>query len=142
MATKAAAPKPAKKKDANPEFDAAYTELRDILAKHTRKLNVVKDDANTYCIESKKPMYKDRPMMFGAVMKKSYVSFHLVPLYLMPELKKSLSPELMKRMQGKACFNFSKPEPELFKELVTLTETSLKAFEAWKEKDMKSVKCD
>jgi hypothetical protein len=142
MATKAAAPKTAKKKDSNPEFDAAYAELREILSKHARKLNVVKDDANNYCVESKKPKYKDHPMMFGAVMKKSYVSFHLVPLYLMPELTKSISPELKKRMQGKACFNFRKPEPELFKELVSVTETSLKAFEAWKEEDMKSVKCD
>jgi hypothetical protein len=142
MATKVAAPKTAKKKDTNPEFDAAYTELRNILAKHARRLNVAKDDADTYCLESKKPMYKDHPMMFGAVMKKSYVSFHLVPLYMMPELKKSVSPELMKRMQGKACFNFRKPEPELFKELVTLTGTSLKAFEAWKEEDMKNAKCD
>jgi hypothetical protein len=142
VATKVAAPKTAKKKDANPEFDAAYAELRNILAKHARKLNVVKDDANTYCLESKKPMYKDHPMMFGAVMKKSYVSFHLVPLYLMPELTKSISPELKKRMQGKACFNFRKPEPELFKELVALTETSLKSFETWKEDDMKSVKSD
>jgi hypothetical protein len=140
MATKAA---PAKKnKDANPEFDAAYAELHAILAKHARKLNVVKDDASTYCLESKKPMYKDHPMMFGAVMKKGYVSFHLVPLYMIPELKKSISPELMKRMQGKACFNFRKPEPDLFKELEALTATSLKAFEKWKEEDMKAAKCD
>jgi hypothetical protein len=140
MATKAA---PAKKsKDTKPEFDAAYAELHAILAKHARKLNVVKDDASTYCLESKKPMYKDHPMMFGAVMKKGYVSFHLVPLYMMPALKESISPELMKRMQGKACFNFRKPEPDLFKELETLTATSLKAFEKWKEEDMKAAKCD
>lgn len=139
MATK---PAVAKKKDSNPEFEAAYTELRKILAKHARKLNVAKDDATTYCLESKKPKYKGHPMMFGAVMKKSYISFHLVSLYMMPELKKSLSPELKKRMQGKACFNFRKPEPELFKELVTLTETSLNAFESWKEEDMKKAKCD
>jgi hypothetical protein len=140
MATKAA---PIKKKNAaSPEFEAAYTELRAILAKHASKLNVVKDDASTYCLESKKPMYKDHPMMFGAVMKKSYVSFHLVPLYLMPDLTKSISPELKKRMQGKACFNFRKPEPDLFQELMALTATSLKAFDKWKEEDMKAVKCE
>ena len=128
MATKAA---PAKKnKDANPEFDAAYTELHAILAKHARKLNVVKDDATTYCLESKKPMYKDHPMMFGAVMKKGYVSFHLVPLYMMPELKKSISPELMKRMQGKACFNFTKRDPELLSELGQVTR---RGYDAWRK---------
>jgi hypothetical protein len=139
MPAKAAA---AKKKAANPDFDAAYVELRSILTKHARKLNVVKDDADTYCVESKKPMYKGHPMMFGAVMKKSYVSYHLMPLYMKPELTKSLSPELKKRMQGKSCFNFRKPEPELFKELAALTKTSLKSFAGWKEEDMKRVKCD
>ncbi len=140
MATKAA---PAKKnKEVDPDFDAAFTQLRAILSKHARKLNVVKDDPTTYCLESKKPMYKNHPMMFGAVMKKSYISFHLVPLYLKPELTKAISPELMKRMQGKACFNFRKSEPVLFKELEAVTATSLKAFENWKEADMKAAKCD
>jgi hypothetical protein len=139
MATK---PAVSKKTATSPEFEAAYTELRSLLARHAPKLNVVKDDGTTYCLESKKPMYKSHPMMFGAVMKKSYISFHLVPLYLKPELTKGLSPELKKRMQGKACFNFRKPEPELFKELKSLTETCLKAFESWKEEDMKSAKCD
>lgn len=140
MAPKAAPAK--KRKETNPDFDTAYSELRAILAKHASKLNVVKDDVTTYCLESKQPMYKGHPMMFGAVMKKSYVSFHLVPLYLKPELTKPISSELKKRMQGKACFNFRKAEGDLFKELEGLTATSLKAFEKWKEEDMKAVRCD
>jgi hypothetical protein len=37
---------------------------------------------------------------------KSYVSFHLIPVYMFPDLLKGLSPALEKRMQGKSCFNF------------------------------------
>ncbi len=45
------------------------------------------------------------------------------------ELKKGLSPELKKRMQGKTCFNFKTvPEAALLKELKALTKAGMKAF--------------
>lgn len=78
MASKTAA---AGKRNTNPDFDAAYIELRNILAKHARQLNVVNDDANTYCVESKKPMYKSHPMMSGGVMKKAQPSSGLHVLH-------------------------------------------------------------
>ena len=44
-----------------------------------------------------------RPLFAAAVqIKKSYVSFHLMPVYANPALLDSLSPALRKRMQGKA----------------------------------------
>jgi hypothetical protein len=46
-------------------------------------------------------------LFFGAVMRfKSYVSYHLTPLYVCPEMAKTVSSALKKRMQGKSCFNF------------------------------------
>jgi hypothetical protein len=52
---------------------------------------------------------------------KNYVSFHLMPIYMNPALQKRVSPQLKKRMQGKACFNFSAVDPVLFRELEELT---------------------
>jgi hypothetical protein len=59
-----------------------------------------------------------RPVWFGAVAtKKSYVAFHLFPLYEHPALAEGISPSLGKRRQGKSCFNFKAMDPELFEEL-------------------------
>jgi len=48
-----------------------------------------------------------REVFFGAAqVKKNYVSFHLMPVYLFPDLLDDLPELLDKRMQGKSCFNF------------------------------------
>jgi hypothetical protein len=61
-------------------------------------------------------------LMFGAVMVgKRYVSYHLMCVYMEPDLLGSMSPELRKRMQGKSCFNFTKIDDELFDELAAIT---------------------
>lgn len=58
----------------------------------------------------------------GAVqIKKRYVSFHLIPVYAIPALGKTISTSLQKRMQGKSCFNFTSIEPAHVKELAALT---------------------
>lgn len=64
----------------------------------------------------------DKPEWFGAVtVKKSYVSYHLIPLYNDPSLGLDLSEGLSKRRQGKSCFNFKAPDNALFAELAELT---------------------
>jgi hypothetical protein len=72
-----------------------------------------------------------KPLFFGAVqVKKSFVSFHLMPVYLQPELLSAVSPELKARMQGKSCFNFSEVDPPLFKELAALTQAGYASYKA------------
>jgi len=69
-----------------------------------------------------------KPQMFGAVqIKKNYISFHLFPLYTDPTLLGSLSPELLKRMQGKSCFNFKKLEDVPKTELKSLIDQCFKS---------------
>lgn len=59
---------------------------------------------------------------FGTVtIKKSYVAYHLIPLYDAPALADDLSPALARRRQGKTCFNFKSIDEALFAELTTLT---------------------
>ncbi len=62
-------------------------------------------------------------MWFGAVkLGKAYVSFHLMPLYTSPTLKKAVPTSLKKRMQGKTCFNFKTvPNQEVLADLKKLT---------------------
>jgi len=67
-------------------------------------------------------MANGKPLFFGAVhARKAYVSFHLMPVYVHPPLLAGLSPALRKRMQGKSCFNFTRADPVLLRELSDLT---------------------
>lgn len=72
---------------------------------------------------------KQEPAWFGMVqIKKAYVSCHLMPLYALPALLADASPALLKRMQGKSCFNFKKLEQDLFAELAVLTRRCAEAY--------------
>lgn len=53
--------------------------------------------------------------------KKSQVAFHLMPVYRDPDLLDDLNESLLKRMQGKSCFNFTKVDDALLSELADLT---------------------
>jgi hypothetical protein len=71
-------------------------------------------------------MYRGKPLWLGGPRAgKAYVSYHLIAIYMFPDLAKNISPELRKRMQGKACFNFSKADEALFRELAELTAAGL-----------------
>lgn len=65
--------------------------------------------------------WKKELFFASAQIKKNYVSFYLMPVYMYPDLLKNISPELKKRMQGKSCFNFKTVEKSLFNELNELT---------------------
>jgi hypothetical protein len=119
------------------DLDAVFTALKPALAKVQKSLVVKTDTPAEYTLITKSPspfpQHKGNPMWFGAVKKgKAYVSLHLMPLYMNDALAKAVSPELKKRMQGKACFNFkAPPEPQLLSELARLAESGIKS---WREK--------
>jgi hypothetical protein len=70
-----------------------------------------------------------REVWFGGVQtRKRYVSYHLMPVYVFPELLDDVSAELKKRMQGKSCFNFTRVDQRLFHELAQLTEKGYQLF--------------
>jgi hypothetical protein len=119
------------------DFPTVFAALKPILAKYAKRMSVKADTAAEYTLLTKSPspfpQHKGHPLYFGSVkLGKAYVSFHLVPLYMCPELNKGMAPALKKRMQGMACFNFkTNPEPELMAELKRLTEAS---FKQWGER--------
>ncbi|MGO9270680.1 MAG: hypothetical protein ACLQOO_10585 [Terriglobia bacterium] len=83
---------------------------------------VAKGDPQRYpYLESATAVCRGRPLWFAGVRKgKNYVSFQFIPVYTCPELLKSMSAALKKRMQGKACFNFTTVDEELLGELAQL----------------------
>ncbi|HYT49856.1 MAG TPA: hypothetical protein VEL78_05650, partial [Pyrinomonadaceae bacterium] len=90
----------------------------------------VASDTDTYYLLNTRYIMKNKqPLCFGGVrLGKNYVSFYLMSAYACPELLKSMSPELKKRMQGKSCFNFKEVNKKLFSELKTLTKAGAAKF--------------
>ena len=112
-----------------PDLAPVYDELRAILARHAAALEVTRDDDEQLSLDTAHVMKNGSPLFFGAVqVKKRYVSFHLMPVYVKPELLDGISPKLRKRMQGKSCFNFTKVDPELFAELASLTDAGFTSY--------------
>lgn len=114
-----------------PDLTAVYAELRKLMAPHVPKLDVKQDTDTDLYLDTHHLQKNKRPLFFGAVqVKKSFVSFHLMPVYVKPELLDGISPELKARMQGKSCFNFTTVDAALFKELGKLTKASYASYKA------------
>ena len=119
---------PAAKSDGQ-DFPAVFDALRQILARHAGELFVKYDKPGHYYVETISPSWKCQRMFFGAAaIKKNYLSFYLMPVYCCPELLKGMSPDLKKRMQGKACFNFTRVEKKALQELAALTAAGFDSF--------------
>lgn len=111
------------------EFAETFAGLRKVMAAFTGELRVTADEPRKFYVVTKSLSWRGGPMSFGAVMMgKGYVSYHLLPLYFSPELKKMMSPALKKRMQGKACLNFRSSDEALFAELGELTKAGLEMY--------------
>ena len=105
------------------DFDSTFASLSKVLRKHVAGMSVKTDLPGNFYIELLPASPKEKPKFFGAVQtKKSYVSYHLMPVYEDPSLLDGISDALRRKMQGKSCFNFTSEDPALFTELDALTE--------------------
>ena len=113
----------------NDQLKQVFAELKSLLKPYLKKMDVKKDTETEYWLYTRFLMRNKQPLCFGGVrMGKNYVSYHLLSVYASPALLKTISPELKKRMQGKACFNFKQVDKKLFAELKTLTKVSATKF--------------
>ena len=114
---------------AQDNFPLIFEQLKRILQSYAKDLTVKADTSDTYYLDGPYSDKWKKELFFGsAQIKKNYVSFYLMPVYVYPELLQGVSPELKKHMQGKSCFNFKKTEPELFDELAELTRKGAEKF--------------
>ena len=120
------------------DFAAVFAALKPVFATVADRLVVATHAETEYALktrsESPFPQHKGHPLDFGSVrVGKTYVSLHLMPLYMSPQLATKISPALKKRMQGKSCFNFTAiPSPDIVNELRALAEASLTEWTAKK----------
>jgi hypothetical protein len=111
------------------DFPLVFEQLKRILEPYAETLRVKADTPDTYYLDGPYSERWKKELFFGsAQIKKNYVSFYLMPVYMYPELLNEVSPALKKHMQGKSCFNFKTVEPALFEELATLTRKGAEKF--------------
>ena len=111
------------------DFAAIEERLRAILARHVPPLLVTADRSGYFALSvDRTDIPEPRRFVGAARVGKSYVSFHLMPVYAFPELVKDISPELRKRMQGKSCFNFTRLDGTLLEELADLTDRGINRY--------------
>jgi hypothetical protein len=101
---------------------ALVERLAAIFAPYRSTLTAKVEEPGNLSLETPPSTAYPSGLFFGAVKTgKRYVSFHLMPVYVHPVQQVGMSPELRKRMHGKSCFNFTRPDDALFAELETLT---------------------
>ena len=111
------------------DFTEVFEQLKSIFKPYAKKMDVSQDNDQCYMLDTRYIMKNKQPLCFGGVrLGKNYVSFYLMSVYACPELLKTMSPELKKRMQGKSCFNFKEVDKKLFGELKALTKDGAAKF--------------
>ena len=111
------------------DFSLVFEQRKNILKPYAGGFSLKADTTDTYYLDGPYSEKWKKELFFGSVqIKKNYVSFYLMPVYMFPEVLESISPELKKHMQGKSCFNFKRVEPELFQELSQLTQRGMEKF--------------
>jgi hypothetical protein len=113
------------------DFDAVFSQLKGLLQSCAGQLIVAADEPANYTLNAAPPSKRFPSGLFAAAvqLRKSYVSYHLMPVYAFPDLLTKASPRLRKRMQGKSCFNFTAPlDDELLSELRALTAAGFERF--------------
>lgn len=102
------------------DFHEVERRLRALFDPYRDRLIVSKEGPGGIYLEL--PGYEGKPWGYvgGTRIGKSYVSYYLTGAYD-GALRASMSPELLKRMQGKTCFNFTRIDEDLFAELERIT---------------------
>jgi hypothetical protein len=66
--------------------------------------------------------------MASLILQKDFVGFYFMPIYLNPELKKSLAPTLLKLLKGKTCFHVKTMDSQLVADVSAALALGMKSF--------------
>lgn len=111
-------------------FAGTFEDLKALFEPYRSRLTVSVDTPHQFMLDGEYAPAIKRPMFFGGVRSgRTYVSFYLMPIYSHPELMGKLSDDLRRRLHGKSCFNFVRPEPELYEELRELVARGFERYE-------------
>ncbi len=92
------------------QFPELFQRLKRIIEPYAPGMQVTADTEMAYALDTHHVMGNGKPLFFSSVtIRKNYVSFHLMPVYVFPDLLDDAG-DLRTRMQGKSCFNFRQPD--------------------------------
>lgn len=112
------------------DSEVIFEHLKNILIEYSEGMVVTIDEKDNFYLNTHHIMKNKKSLYFASTkINKNYVSYHLMPVYVFPELLDSTTPELRRRMQGKSCFNFRQIDETLFGELKVLTQKGYAKFE-------------
>jgi len=107
-----------------------YLRLRPILEPYMPEMVAMQDNERGLYLNTRSIMKNKQPLFFASIaINKNYVSFHVFPVYMYPDLLDKVG-DLMKRMQGKSCFNFRKLSEEQVAGMRALVEAGHKRLKA------------
>jgi hypothetical protein len=116
---------------AMPDLNPVFQSLRALLVPYAGALVTVHDDDTQFYLDTHHVQKNKKPLFFAAAqVKKASVSYHLMPVYVQPDLLDDVSPALTACMQGKSCFTFKVPDPDLLQELERLTARAYQSYQA------------
>lgn len=104
---------------ADERFGPVYSRLREImLSVVDEHLDVTRDKTGDLVVRTHTLDARGQQGWFGTVnIKKSYVAFHLMPLYERQGLLDELEEPLAGRRHGKTCFNFKSSDEPTYAQL-------------------------
>lgn len=115
-------------------LDALYDEIESLLKRYsppfTARTGAVKGKRDYNLMTTKAITLEGRKregLYFASVIgQKDFVGFYFMPIYMAPEMGETLSPALMKLLQGKSCFQVKVMTPELRKGMKDALERGMK----------------
>lgn len=104
------------------ELAKIFARSREILLTHSQALVLVRDEPGNIYLDAPYQMKNGKPLFFAAAaIRKQYVAFHLMPVYVFPDLLDVVPAELERRRHGKSCFNIRQFDDTVFAALERLT---------------------
>lgn len=112
--------------------ETIFKNIREILRRY-KSFTAIVDTDTDYDLYTNKPIEvfgRKYPRMYFAAtkIKKNFVGFYYMPIYMNPEAIKSIKPELLKCLKGKTCFNITKDDPVLYRQIDELLQIGEKAY--------------
>jgi hypothetical protein len=121
-------------------LDAVFDQSRAVLASFTEKgLVALKDEPGSYQVGMKGNFLfgkrkMDNLFVAAVVKNKGAVVFHFMPVYMNEKLKGDLSPLLVSKLKGKACFHLKTWDGEIEAAIRDALPRGIDSFEIYREK--------
>lgn len=112
------------KSTAKPDLGSLYNELVSLARPFEKHFSIRRPKPDHYHLWAEGEMelngksYKEM-FFIGIQTNKSAVVIHYLPLYVDPDLKKHLNPDLTKLLKGKSCFHIKKLDDTLKKSITS-----------------------